>query len=87
MYAYTPELYPVAVRGTGVGFAASFGRIGGIIGPYLVGMLVAQKIAVISVFMVFFVTIVIGALAVLFFGTETKGTNPDKDADQKHSYM
>jgi len=87
MYAYTPELYPVAVRGTGVGFAASFGRIGGIIGPYLVGMLVAQKIAVISVFMVFFVTIVIGALAVLFFGTETKGTNPDKDADQKHSSM
>lgn len=87
MYAYTPELYPIAVRGTGVGFAASFGRIGGIVGPYLVGMLVAQKIAVISVFMVFFVTIVIGALAVLFFGIETKGTNPDKDADQKHSSM
>ncbi|OBZ13943.1 MFS transporter [Bacillus sp. FJAT-26390] len=79
MYAYTPELYPTAVRGTGVGFAASFGRIGGIIGPYLVGMLVARKMAIPSVFMIFFVTIIVGALAVLFFGKETKGTDPDKD--------
>jgi putative MFS transporter len=79
MYAYTPELYPTAVRGTGVGFAASFGRIGGIIGPYLVGMLIAREVAIPSVFMIFFVTIIIGALAVLFFGKETKGTDPDKD--------
>jgi putative MFS transporter len=85
MYAYTPELYPIAVRGTGSGFAASFGRIGGIIGPYLVGMLVAQKVSVATIFMVFFVAIVIGALAVLFFGLETKGTNPDKVADQKQA--
>ena len=78
MYAYTPELYPTGVRGTGVGFAASFGRIGGIIGPYLVGMLVAREVSIPSVFMIFFVTIVIGALVVLF-GKETKGTDPDRD--------
>ncbi|MDQ8735695.1 MFS transporter [Paenibacillus sp. LHD-38] len=80
MYAYTPELYPIAVRGTGVGFAASFGRIGGIIGPYLVGMLVASKMEIHYIFMIFFVTIIVGALAVLFFGKETKGTDPDKEA-------
>ncbi|WP_141500408.1 MFS transporter [Paenibacillus luteus] len=80
MYAYTPELYPAAVRGTGVGFAASFGRVGGIIGPYLVGMLVARHIAISSIFMIFFVTIVIGALTVLFFGKETKGTDLDEEA-------
>lgn len=79
MYAYTPELYPTAVRGTGVGFAASFGRVGGIIGPYLVGMLVAQHVAISSIFMIFFVTIVVGALTVLFFGKETKGIDPDKE--------
>lgn len=79
MYAYTPELYPAAVRGTGVGFAASFGRVGGIIGPYLVGMLVAKQVAISSIFMIFFVTIVIGALTVLFFGKETKGIDPDKE--------
>ncbi|WP_139995555.1 MFS transporter [Paenibacillus paridis] len=80
MYAYTPELYPAAVRGTGVGFAASFGRVGGIIGPYLVGMLVARHIAISSIFMIFFVTIVIGALTVLFFGKETKGIDLDEEA-------
>ncbi|CAM4265146.1 putative MFS transporter [Paenibacillus endophyticus] len=79
MYAYTPELYPTAVRGTGVGFAASFGRIGGIIGPYLVGMLVAGKFEITSIFLIFFITILIGAFAVLIMGKETKGTDPDKE--------
>lgn len=73
MYAYTPELYPTKVRSTGVGLAASFGRIGGVIAPYLVGVLVAGKISVGYIFWIFFVTIIIGALAVLFLGKETKG--------------
>jgi putative MFS transporter len=73
MYAYTPELYPTKVRSTGVGLAASFGRIGGVIAPYLVGVLVAGKISIGYIFWLFFVTIIIGALAVLFLGKETKG--------------
>ncbi|WP_334072797.1 MULTISPECIES: MFS transporter [Paenibacillus] len=73
MYAYTPELYPTRVRSTGVGLAASFGRIGGIIGPYLVGMLVARQVAIGAIFWLFFGTILIGAAAVLWLGTETKG--------------
>ncbi|MBW4839702.1 MAG: MFS transporter, partial [Paenibacillaceae bacterium] len=73
MYAYTPELYPTRVRSTGVGLAASFGRIGGIIAPYLVGMLVAREIAIGSIFWMFFVTILVGALAVFLLGTETRG--------------
>ncbi|WP_312880158.1 MFS transporter [Paenibacillus phytorum] len=77
MYAYTPELYPTEVRSTGVGLAASIGRIGGIIGPYLVGLLVASNKAITSIFMVFFIAIVIGALVLLFFGKETKNTDPD----------
>lgn len=79
MYAYTPELYPTSVRSTGVGLAASFGRIGGIIGPYLVGLLVAQKYDISSIFLIFFVAIVFGALVLLFFGKETKGLDPDAD--------
>ncbi len=77
VYAYTPELYPTAVRSTGVGLAASFGRVGGVIGPYLVGMLVALDTEISSIFMIFFVAIVLGALAVMLFGKETKGTDPD----------
>ncbi|MBY0009699.1 MFS transporter [Paenibacillus typhae] len=74
MYAYSPELYPTAVRSTGVGLATSFGRIGGILAPLLVGVLVGKDVNISTIFMLFFVTIVIGALAVLVLGKETKGT-------------
>lgn len=72
LYAYTPEQYPTAIRATGAGMAASFGRIGGILGPLLVGYLVAQKVSITMIFSIFCIAIFIGAFAVLFLGKETK---------------
>lgn len=72
LYAYTPEQYPTAIRATGAGMAASFGRIGGILGPLLVGYLVAQKVSITMIFAIFCIAIFIGAFAVLFLGKETK---------------
>ncbi|SFA39787.1 MFS transporter, putative metabolite:H+ symporter [Anoxybacillus pushchinoensis] len=72
LYAYTPEQYPTVIRATGAGMAASFGRIGGILGPLLVGYLVAQNVSVTMIFAIFCVAIFIGVLAVLFLGKETK---------------
>ncbi|KHF30275.1 putative niacin/nicotinamide transporter NaiP [Anoxybacillus sp. BCO1] len=72
LYAYTPEQYPTIIRATGAGMAASFGRIGGILGPLLVGYLVAQKVSITMIFAIFCIAIFIGALAVLFLGKETK---------------
>ncbi|KFZ41973.1 MFS transporter [Anoxybacillus flavithermus] len=72
LYAYTPEQYPTVIRATGAGMAASFGRIGGILGPLLVGYLVAQNVSITMIFAVFCIAIFIGALAVLFLGKETK---------------
>ncbi|GAC91105.1 MAG: MFS transporter [Anoxybacillus sp.] len=72
LYAYTPEQYPTVIRATGAGMAASFGRIGGILGPLLVGYLVAQKVSITMIFAMFCIAIFIGALAVLFLGKETK---------------
>ncbi|KIL45087.1 MFS transporter [Jeotgalibacillus soli] len=72
LYAYTPEQYPTEIRGTGSGMAASFGRIGGILGPLLVGYLIAQKTSIDMIFLVFCIAIFIGALSVLLLGKETK---------------
>ncbi|ALC87612.1 MFS transporter [Bacillus sp. FJAT-22090] len=72
LYAYSPEQYPTVIRGTGSGMAASVGRIGGILGPLLVGTLVTAGYDIGFIFGIFCVAIVIGVLAVLFLGTETK---------------
>ncbi|MGC4377214.1 MFS transporter [Fictibacillus sp. Mic-4] len=72
LYAYTPEQYPTEIRGTGVGMATAFGRIGGILGPLLVGYLVSQKTSINTIFVIFCITIIVGVLAVLLFGKETK---------------
>ncbi|MDR4950136.1 MFS transporter [Neobacillus cucumis] len=72
LYAYSPEQYPTIIRGTGTGMAASFGRIGGVLGPLLVGNLVAQHVSISTIFMIFCISILIGALAVFILGKETK---------------
>ncbi|CAI6053458.1 MFS transporter [Cohnella sp. JJ-181] len=77
MYAYTPELYPTRIRSTGVGMAASFGRIGGVIGPYLVGYLLERGMGINGVFLIFCVAIAVGVVVLLALGTETKGVDPD----------
>ncbi|MDW0114238.1 MFS transporter [Sporosarcina saromensis] len=72
LYAYSPEQYPTSVRGTGSGMAAAVGRIGGIFGPLLVGSLVAKGFGFGIIFGIFCGAIIIGVLAVIILGTETK---------------
>ncbi|MGB6777976.1 MAG: MFS transporter [Planococcus citreus] len=72
LYAYSPEQYPTVIRATGTGMAASFGRIGGILGPILVGSMLTAGFGINVIFAIFCVSILIGALAVAFLGTETK---------------
>ncbi|MDD1368330.1 MFS transporter [Bacillus sp. MHSD_36] len=72
LYAYTPEQYPTVIRGTGAGMAAAFGRIGGILGPLLVGYLVASQASLSLIFTIFCGAILIGVLAVIVLGQETK---------------
>lgn len=74
VYTYTPENYPTALRGTGSGWAVGFGRVGGILAPLVVPWLLgswsgAQGI----VFTHFAAVILIGVLAVVLLGEETKG--------------
>src|SRR6476469_8407654 len=39
LYAYTPELYPTRARATGAGCASAIGRVGSLIGPYVIGII------------------------------------------------
>ena len=72
LYAYTPEQYPTIIRGSGSGMAASIGRLGGIFGPLAVGFFLTKGYSIGDIFALFCIVIIIGALAVLFLGTETK---------------
>ncbi|WP_338778960.1 MFS transporter [Metabacillus sp. FJAT-52054] len=78
LYAYTPEQYPTSIRGTGSGMAASFGRIGGILGPLLVGYLIKMNVEIGTIFTIFCFSIIIGVLSVAFLGRETKQTEMEE---------
>ena len=72
LYAYTPELYPTRSRATGAGFASAIGRIGSLLGPYIVGVLLpitGQS----GIFSLGAASFCIAALVVAFLGVETKG--------------
>ncbi len=72
LYAYTPENYPAEIRGTGTGSAAGFGRIGSVISPLLVGVLVDKLFSYSQIFLIFTSVIVIGVIVLIIFGKETK---------------
>lgn len=72
VYTLTPEMYPTAIRASGSGTAASIGRIGGIIGPFLTPVLVPVW-GIVGVFALFMVLLVVTALNVFLLGEETKG--------------
>jgi len=72
LYAYTPELYSTGVRGTGTGAAASIGRLAGVVAPTATPLLYTYG-GLPAAFAVFALFHLLGAIAVLILGTETKG--------------
>lgn len=72
LYAYTPELYPTRSRATGAGFASSIGRIGSLVGPYLVGVLLPVT-GQGGVFTLGALSFALAAAVVLALGVETRG--------------
>jgi putative MFS transporter len=72
VYAYVPEIYPTRMRALGAGVASSWLRIGSIIGPMLVGFLLAHA-ATQGVFLFFALAASVGAAVVMFCLIETRG--------------
>ncbi|MEC1522804.1 MFS transporter [Neobacillus niacini] len=81
-YAYTTDHYDSSIRATGAGFANAAGRIGAIIGPLVVGTLIAKDVSFTTIFIMFFVTSIIAALNVLFLGKETRVKQKLEDEEQ-----
>lgn len=72
LYAYTPELYPTYARATGSGFASSIGRLGALLGPWLIGNILpvyGQR----GVFAMAAGALFSAAFMVFILGEETRG--------------
>jgi len=66
MIALTPTQYPIEIRGVGIGFTQSIGRIGATIGPYLIGFSLGKGINVATIFSYFVIALIIGILVLTF---------------------
>ncbi len=69
IYGFVATYYRTNVRSAGVAWCAGFGRLGGIGGPLIGGLLIASGIALNSIFYVLAVLAVLGALLTLLVPT------------------
>lgn len=82
LYTYTPEQYPTAIRALGSGWAAGFGRFGGMAAPMMVGALLARSFGFASVFYMFALVFVAVAVIVLSLGVESKQKDLESLSDE-----
>ncbi|WP_287046246.1 MFS transporter [Megasphaera sp.] len=82
LYTYTPEQYPTAIRALGSGWAAGFGRFGGMAAPMMVGVLLARSFGFASVFYMFALVFAAVAVIVLSLGVESKQKDLESLSDE-----
>ena len=82
LYTYTPEQYPTAIRALGSGWAAGFGRFGGMAAPVMVGVLLGQHFDFGGVFYMFAFVFIAIAVVVMGLGMESKQKNLESMTEQ-----
>jgi AAHS family benzoate transporter-like MFS transporter len=60
-------IYPVEIRGTGLGYALAFGRLGAVVGPLVGGLIIGSGLPATYNFYMFAAVAVLGAVLVLPF--------------------
>ncbi|MCF3974187.1 MFS transporter [Paracoccus salsus] len=70
LYAFTPELYPTHLRGTGMGTASAMARLGGLLAPSLLAIAFARSFG--FAIGVFAVLLLLAAAALLLVKAETR---------------
>jgi AAHS family 4-hydroxybenzoate transporter-like MFS transporter len=64
--------YPAPIRSTGVGWALGIGRLGGIGGPLLIGVLLAYQLSTASLFYAAAVPMLLAGILVMLLGVKYK---------------
>jgi MFS transporter, putative metabolite:H+ symporter len=72
LFTYTSELYPTRMRGFGVAVGSSMLRLAAVVAPATVGALLAAGLGVHTVFAMFGIVGLIGAVVLYVMGIETK---------------
>ena len=72
LYAYTPELFPTRARATGCGTASLWGRVGALLGPIIVPLLLAAYGSG-AVYTMGTAAFAVAMLTVWWLGPETRG--------------
>lgn len=75
IYTYTPELYPTSIRAFGSGWAAGIGRMGGMLAPAMVGIILERGMKMEAVFYMFTIVLVFVSFMIILLGIETKQKN------------
>jgi putative MFS transporter len=78
LYAYTPELYPTALRATGMGMAGAMARFGGLLAPSAVALVVGAGFE--AAIGLFAALLLVSALAISRIDMETRGRPLDAGA-------
>lgn len=72
-YAYITLSYPIAIRGTGIGWGSAIGRFGGAFGPLMGGILLAKNVPATTNFLIYSLVFLAVAIVVSF---TKENTNP-----------
>lgn len=81
VYAYTPEVFPTAIRATATGMSSAVGRVGAIVAPVVIGALYPRA-GFMGVFSLTAGILLLGALCILFFGPTTTNRSLEDIADE-----
>jgi MFS transporter, putative metabolite transport protein len=76
-YLIAGEVFPISIRGTGAGFAASFAKIGDVLTAFLFPILL-KDIGTDLLLLILVGTSLVGALVTWCYAIETKGINLEK---------
>jgi MFS transporter, AAHS family, 4-hydroxybenzoate transporter len=68
--ALTASFYPAPIRSTGVGWALGIGRLGGIAGPLVIGVLLSYQFTVASLFHAAAVPMLLAGILITLLGVK-----------------